>query len=38
MPTVVSKYLQDAAAKYPALNQPLAKKVAGVALLAVAIK
>lgn len=38
MPTVISKYLNDTAAKYPQLNQELAKKVIGVAVLGYTLK
>lgn len=38
MPTVISKYLNETAAKYPQLNQELAKKVVAVAVLGYTLK
>lgn len=38
MPNVISKYLNETAAKYPHLNQELAKKVIGVAVLGYTLK
>ncbi|EEB12111.1 conserved hypothetical protein [Pediculus humanus corporis] len=38
MPNVISKYLNETAAKYPKVNQELAGKIVGVALLGCTIK
>lgn len=38
MPNVISKYLNETARKYPQLNQELAKKVVGAALLGYVVK
>ncbi|KAL0277805.1 UNVERIFIED_CONTAM: hypothetical protein PYX00_004963 [Menopon gallinae] len=38
MPAVISKYLNEAAAKYPQFNQELATKLVGLAVLGIAVK